>query len=57
MYTIPFRAKLGDMINEDEDNVLLDFEAKLIDKGWIRQDSKSRIIKPTKKLLRNFSGG
>lgn len=56
IYPILFRAKLGDMINEDEEDVLLDFEVKLIDKGWIRQDLKSRIIKPTKKLLRNFGG-
>lgn len=55
MYTIIFRDQLGNIIKEDEDNILLDIEEKLIIDGWIFQDLKSRLLTPTKKLLNNYS--
>ena len=51
MYTIIFRDKLGTIIGEDEDDILLDTEDELIKEGWIFQDLKSRLLTPTNKLL------
>jgi hypothetical protein len=51
MYTIIFRDKLGDIIEEDEEDILLDIEEKLILDGWVFQDLKSRLLTPTDKLL------
>ncbi len=54
MYTIIFRDKLGDIIKEDEDDILLDIEEKLIVDGWVFQDIKSRLLTPTAKLLNHY---
>lgn len=55
MFTIIFRDKLGDIINEDEEDILLDIEDKLIKDGWVFQDLKSRLLTPTEKLLECYS--
>lgn len=52
IYPIQFRDKLGSLLNIDDENALLDWEEKLIKKGWITQNLKSRLIKATFKLLR-----
>ncbi|MBI5681266.1 MAG: hypothetical protein HZC47_10260 [Methanobacterium sp.] len=51
MFTIIFRDQLGDIINEDEEDILLDIEDRLIKDGWVFQDLKSRLLTPTDKLL------
>lgn len=55
MFTIIFRDQLGDIINEDEEDILLDIEDKLIKDGWVFQDLKSRLLTPTDKLLECYS--
>ncbi len=50
MVTVVFRFQLGDLINEDEDDVLLDMEESLINDGWIEQDNHSRLLRATDKL-------
>jgi hypothetical protein len=50
MVTVVFRFQLGDLINEDEDDVLLDMEECLINDGWIEQDNHSRLLRATDKL-------
>ncbi len=54
MYTIIFRDKLGTIIGEDEDDILLDIEDELIKEGWVFQDLKSRLLTPTEKLITRF---
>ena len=54
MYTIIFRDQLGNIINEDEEDILLDIEDKLIKDGWVFQDLISRLLTPTDKLLTRF---
>lgn len=50
MITLVFRFQLGDLINEDEDDILLDIEEKLINYGWVEQDKNSRLLKMGDKL-------
>jgi hypothetical protein len=50
MVTVVFRFQLGDLINEDEDDLLLDIEESLINDGWIEQDNHSRLLRATDKL-------
>lgn len=50
MVTVVFRFQLGDLINEDEDDVLLDIEESLINNEWVEQDNHSRLLKATDKL-------
>lgn len=50
MVTVVFRFQLGDLINEDEDDILLDMEESLINDGWIEQDDHSRLLRATDKL-------
>jgi NADPH-dependent glutamate synthase beta subunit-like oxidoreductase len=50
MVTVVFRFQVGDLINEDEDDVLLDIEESLINDGWIEQDNHSRLLRATDKL-------
>jgi len=50
MVTVVFRFQLGDLINEDEDDLLLDIEESLINDGWIEQDNHSRLLKAADKL-------
>jgi len=54
MVTVVFRNRLGEIIEEDDDNILLDIEEELINQGWIHQDLKSRLLTPTKKLLARY---
>jgi hypothetical protein len=54
MYTIIFRDQLGDIIKEDEEDILLDIEDQLIKDGWVFQDLKSRLLTPTIKLITRY---
>lgn len=54
MVTVIFRYELEDYISEDEDDILLEIEEKLIKEGWIHQDMKSRLLTPTDNLLAKF---
>lgn len=56
MVTLVFRFELGNLINEDEDEILLELEEDLIQNGWINQDPRSRLLRPTEKL-RDFIEG
>ncbi len=54
MVTVIFRHRLGKIIGEDDDDILLDIEEELINEGWIHQDLKSRLLTPTDKLLARY---
>ena len=54
MYTIVFRDKLGTIIGEDEEDILLNIEEQLILDGWVFQNLKSRLLTPTKKLMGRY---
>ncbi len=55
MYTILFRDKLGTIIGEDEEDILLNIEEQLIIDGWVFQNLRSRLLTPTKKLLNLYN--
>ncbi|MDP3622692.1 MAG: hypothetical protein Q8R66_02050 [Methanobacteriaceae archaeon] len=55
MITIVFRSELGEILEEDDEDVLLDYEESLIKQGWIFQNPKSRLLSSTDKLLSKFS--
>ena len=54
MVTVIFRNRFGNIIGEDDDDILLDIEEELINDGWIYQDLKSRLLTPTEKLLARY---
>ncbi len=54
MYTILFRDQLGNIIGEDEEDILLNIEEQLIVDGWVFQNLRSRRLTPTKKLLKRY---
>lgn len=54
MVTVIFRNRLGEIIEEDDDDILLDIEDELIKDGWVHQDLKSRLLTPTEKLLARY---
>jgi len=54
MVTVVFRNRLGEIIKEDDDDILLDIEERLINEGWVHQDLKSRLLTPTDKLLARY---
>lgn len=54
MVTVVFRNRLGEIIGEEDDDILLDIEDELIKEGWVHQDLKSRLLTPTEKLLTRY---
>lgn len=54
MVTVIFRKRFGEIIGEDDDDILLDIEEELIKEGWVHQDRKSRLLTPTEKLLARY---
>ena len=50
MVTLNFRYQLGDLMDEDEDDVLLEVEEKLINEGWVLQNQKNRLLTISEKL-------
>ena len=54
MYTLLFRDQLGSIIGEDEEDILLNIEEQLIVDGWVFQNIRSRLLTPTKKLLKRY---
>lgn len=54
MYTLIFRDQLGSIIGEDEEDILLNIEEQLIVDGWVFQNIRSRLLTPTKKLLKRY---
>jgi hypothetical protein len=54
MVTMIFRYQLGDLIQEDDDDLLLEMEETLIKEGWIIQDHRNRLLTASEKLRSLF---
>jgi hypothetical protein len=49
--TFIFRNKLGERLQEYNDEILRDLEQILIEYEWVLKDNKNKLLIPTKKLI------
>lgn len=49
--TFIFKNKLGERLQEHNDELIHDLEEMLIEYGWVLKDNKNKFLIPTKKLI------